>query len=148
MPTFDYSFTVPASLEEARTFYRDARTLKRLTPPPILVQLHYDEPQAEGSRVEFTLWFGPLPLRWVAVHSNVSEHGFTDTMLKGPLARWEHNRVFTAIDAKHTRISEHIAYEHRRGPWGWFTRLLFSRVALLALFTARRVLTVWHLSKR
>ena len=148
MPTFDYTFTVPASLETVRAFHHDTRVLKKLTPPPVFAQIHSYEPLAEDSRAEFTLWFGPLPLRWVAVHSDVSEHGFTDTQVQGPLARWQHTHRFTPVDAHRTRISEHIEYEHKSGPWGWFTRLLFGKPGLWALFTARRMLTLWYLSRQ
>lgn len=88
MPVFDTSFTVPAPLQKVAEFHRDTRALKRLTPPPVFVQIHSMEPLAEGSRSVFTMWFGPLPLRWTAIHSNVDTmHGFTDTQEKGPAAK-------------------------------------------------------------
>jgi len=147
MPTFDYTFTVPASLEAVRAFYHDTRALKKLTPLPIFVQIHRYEPLAEGSQAEFTLWFGPLPLRWVAVHSEVGAHGFTDTMVQGPLASWRHTHRFTPLPDGRTRINEHIEYAHKPGLWGWFTRLLFGKPGLYALFTARQVLTRRHLRR-
>ena len=80
MPVFDYAFTVRAPLARVAEFHRDTRALQRLSPPPMFVQLHRLEPLAEGSVAEFTLWLGPLPLRWRAVHSNVDPlGGFTDT---------------------------------------------------------------------
>ena len=145
MPTFDYTFTVPAPLDAVRLFHHDTLALKKLTPPPIFAQIHDYEPLGEGSRAEFTLWFGPLPLRWLAIHSDVSERGFTDTQARGPLARWQHTHRFTPVDATHTRISEHIEYAYKPGLWGWFTRLLFGRPGLLGLFTARQWLTRWYL---
>ncbi len=145
MPTFDYTFTVPASVEAVRLFHHDTRALKKLTPPPIFAQIHDYEPLGEGSRAEFTLWFGPLPLRWLAIHSDVSQRGFTDTQAEGPLASWQHTHRFTPVDATHTRISEHIEYAYKPGLWGWFTRLLFGRPGLLGLFTARNLLTRWYL---
>jgi hypothetical protein len=78
MPTFDFTFTVNAPLADVREFHRDTSALKRLTPPPTIVQLHDVEPLGEGSVSRFTLWVGPLPLRWTAVHRDVSERGFTD----------------------------------------------------------------------
>jgi hypothetical protein len=43
------------------------------------------EPLAEGSISDFTLWFGPLPIRWTARHSHIDPlHGFTDTQVRGP----------------------------------------------------------------
>ena len=82
MPVFDYKFTVQASLQAVRDFHGDTSALKRLTPPPTIVQLHDIEPLAEGSISKFTLWFGPLPLRWVAIR--VSDFGFTDIQSEGP----------------------------------------------------------------
>ncbi len=145
MPTFDYSFTVSAPLAAVQAFHRDTSALKRLTPPPTLVQLHEIEPLGEGSVSKFTLWVGPLPLRWTAVHRGVSSRGFTDIQANGPAARWEHTHTFTPLDAATTRIDEHIEFEHKRGLWGLVTRLLFSRPNLLLMFTYRKFATRWHL---
>ncbi len=64
--SFDYQFTVPAPLAAVAAFHHDARILPRLTPPPMRVQLHRVDPLGEGALADFTLWFGPLPVRWVA----------------------------------------------------------------------------------
>ena len=95
MPVFDFRFNVDASLESVREFHRDTSALKRLTPPPTIVQLHKVEPLGEGSVSEFTLWVGPMPLRWKAVHRDVSETGFTDIQVSGPARAWEHTHRFT-----------------------------------------------------
>jgi ligand-binding SRPBCC domain-containing protein len=87
MPVFDYKFTVHASLQELSDFHRDTSALKKLTPPPTIVQLHESEPMEEGSVSRFTLWVGPLPLRWKAVHRGVSERGFTDVDVHIPKTR-------------------------------------------------------------
>ena len=147
MPVFDFRFTVPASLEAVRAFHHDTSALKRLTPPPTFVQLHEIEPLAEGSVSRFTLWFGPLPLRWKAVHRNVSERGFTDVQESGPAARWEHTHTFTPLGEQLTEVSEHIEYEHKSGPWGFVTRLLFAVPNLYAMFTYRKMVTRWHLRR-
>ncbi len=138
MPVFDYSFTVPASLEAVRAFHGDTSALKRLTPPPTIVQLHAIEPLAEGSVSRFTLWVGPLPLRWTAVHRNVSPRGFTDVQTEGPARKWEHTHTFVPVSATVTEIREHIEYEHKRGFWGVVTRLLFSKPNLTLMFAYRR----------
>lgn len=138
MPNFDFTFTVRASLERVAEFHHDTRALKLLTPPPVIVQLHRIEPLAEGSVSEFTLWFGPLPVRWVAVHTNVSQNGFTDTLRDGLLKRWQHTHTFTAEGEELTRISEHVEYEHDSGPRGILSRLLFPKPSLYALFNYRK----------
>jgi ligand-binding SRPBCC domain-containing protein len=141
MPTFDYRFTVDAPLVAVREFHRDTEALKRLTPPPAYVQLHEIEPLAEGSVSRFTIWAGALPLRWTAVHRDVSEHGFTDVQTDGPARRWEHTHTFRALSEGQTEIHEHIEYEHHAGLRGLLTRTLFSPLNLRAMFAYRRMVT-------
>jgi ligand-binding SRPBCC domain-containing protein len=138
LQSFNYQFTVPASLAAVAEFHHDARALPRLTPPPIWVQLHRVDPLAEGAIADFTLWFGPLPVRWVARHSQVDPlHGFTDTQVSGPLWSWNHTHRFEALDATTTRVSEHVDYQHHAGWRGWLSRLLYNRPALNLLFFYR-----------
>lgn len=141
MPVFDYAFTVDAPLEAVAAFHNDTSALKKLTPPPTIVQLHSIEPLAEGSVSKFTLWVGPLPLRWTAVHRDVSDRGFTDVQAEGPAAKWEHTHQFVPLDAGTTEVREHIEFEHRPGLRGLLTRILFSRPNLLLMFTYRRLVT-------
>ena len=130
-----------APLAVVRDFHHDTSALKTLTPPPTLVQIHSVEPLAEGSVSTFTLWVGPLPLRWQAVHRGVSARGFTDIQASGPARKWEHTHTFTPIDDQKTRIDEHIEYEHRGGFWGLVTRLLFSWPNLFFMFSYRKWIT-------
>lgn len=142
MNQFRSSFVVDAPLANVAAFHSDTSALKRLTPPPIFVQLHATEPLTEGASAEFTMWFGPLPLRWKAVHSNVDPlHGFTDTQVRGPLAMWEHQHRFTALDSERTRVSDKVLYSYGTGWRGWLNRLLFNPIALRLLFAYRRWIT-------
>lgn len=141
MPEFKYSFNVDAPLEYVTAFHSDTRALKKLTPPPIFAQIHAYEPLADGSRASFTLWFGPFPVHWQAVHSDVGPYGFTDTQVSGPLKSWRHVHRFTPFGEARTRIDERIVYEHDGGARGVVSRLLFARPGLYLLFTARKWLT-------
>jgi ligand-binding SRPBCC domain-containing protein len=146
MPTYNYSFKVNAPQSTVADFhYRSS--VKTLTPFPIIAQIHYHEPLGEGSRSGFTLWFGPLPIHWQVVHSNVDGNGFTDTQLRGPLKRWSHTHRFLAEDQNTTRVSEHIEYEYRSGLAGLLSRFMFSSPALTMLFTARKTITRRHVAK-
>jgi len=147
MPTFDFTFTVNAPLAAVSQFHHDTSALKRLTPPPTIVQLHDVEPLAEGSVSRFTLWIGPLPLRWTAVHKDVSEYGFTDIQSEGPAKTWEHTHTFTPVNDNATEIREHVEYDHKRGFWGVVTRVLFARPNLYLMFTYRKLMTRWHLRR-
>ena len=141
MPIFDYRFRVNAPLQAVADFHQDTSVLKRLMPPPVIVQLHEFEPLGEGSVARFTLWFGPLPIHWKAVHSNVGINGFTDTQVEGPARMWVHTHRFTAVDDETTEVHEHLAYEYGTGRWGVVTRLLFNPPALRAMFTYRQIVT-------
>lgn len=138
MPVFDYQFTVNAPIDAVRAFHHDTSALKTLTPPPTIVQLHKIEPLGEGSVSTFTLWVGPLPLRWKAVHRDVTENGFTDVQAAGPAKKWEHTHTFTALDDDTTQLSEHVEYEHKSGFWGLVTRVLFAKPNLLVMFAYRK----------
>ncbi len=145
MPTFNFSFTVPAPVQAVSDFHHDTAALKTLTPPPMIVQLHDIEPMGEGSVSKFTLWFGPIPIRWTAVHSNVSSYGFTDTQTEGPAKHWAHTHSFTPISDVETRVNEHIEYEHGTGISGLLTRFLFAKPNLYVMFTYRKLRTRWAL---
>ncbi len=142
MKTFNHSFVVPASLEEVAAFHKDTNTLKALTPPPVFVQIHKVEPLAENSISEFTMWVGPIPMRWVALHTQVDpQHGFTDTQTSGPLAYWQHQHQFIAIDPTSTRVNDTITYQHKPGFVGLFTQIMFSTAALKLMFWYRSMAT-------
>ena len=147
MPVFNYSFLVDAPLTAVSDFHRSPNAFKQLTPFPIIPQIHKNEPMAEESTTKFTLWFGPLPIHWTAVHSNVSQNGFTDTQTEGPLAQWAHTHTFTAVSETTTRIDEHIEYEYANGGKGILGRLLFNPAGLYFLFTARKLLTRHHIKQ-
>lgn len=138
MPVFKHSFQVRAPLTAVAAFHKDARALRRLSPPPLWVQLHQVEPLAEGSLADFTLWFGPLPIRWRAEHSGVDPlRGFTDTQTAGPLRSWRHTHRFERIDDHASSVFDTIEFEHQPGPAGWLSRLLFAPPALSFLFWYR-----------
>lgn len=135
---FETSFLVKSSLQAVSTFHGDTRALKTLTMPPIWLQLHQVEPLAEGSVSRFTMWLGPIPLRWTAEHSQVDPlHGFTDTQISGPLKRWQHTHTFTPVEPNLTRVSERIDYDVFPGLRGWLTRLLFNPLGLSIMFAYR-----------
>jgi ligand-binding SRPBCC domain-containing protein len=142
MPTFNHTFTVKASLEQVAAFHKDTRVLKRLTPPPIIVRLHRFDPLGEGAVAEFTLWIGPLPIHWVAIHQNFHPlFGFTDIQQRGPFKRWVHRHTFMAGGEGQTLVSDTVDYEHYPGWRGLLTRLLFSPPGLFMTFTYRKWVT-------
>lgn len=148
MATFDFRFQVDAPVEAVSAFHFEPGILKTLTPPLMIMQVHRFEPLAEGSVAEFTMWMGPLPVHWTAVHSDVSDSGFTDTQVSGPMKSWVHTHRFRSIDHDRTEVHEHIDFEHYGGLRGVRSRLLFPRPGLVALFTIRKMITRREVGKR
>ena len=102
-------FKVAAPLEVVAEFHQDRLALKKLTPFPILVQLHKQEPLGEGSIADFTMWLGPFPVRWVAQHKAVDPlYGFTDVQIRGPFRSWEHRHTFRRLDRQTSEIVDEI----------------------------------------
>ncbi|RLT07672.1 MAG: hypothetical protein DWI22_09470 [Planctomycetota bacterium] len=137
MPIFDYRFTVAAPLEAVSAFHFQTGILKALTPPLMIMQVHRFDPLANGSIGEFTMWMGPIPVRWVAEHSEVSQTGFIDTQIQGPMKSWKHTHRFNHVTPDLTEVHEHIEIAHHSGLRGLWSRILFPRPALIALFTYR-----------
>ena len=138
MNRFQRQFDVQAPIEKVVEFHQDARALRRLTPPPVIVQFHMVQPLREGSVVDFTLWLGPIPVRWVAVHRDIHPvNGFTDSMMRVPFEAWVHTHHFEVLDSNQTRVIDII--EALPGPhpfWGTISKILWK--SLPVLFAYRR----------
>ena len=141
MTVFDFRFTVNATLQAVSEFHFQPGILKTLTPPLMIMQVHRFDPLANGSIGEFTMWMGPIPVRWKALHSDVSETTFTDTQVSGPMKSWVHCHTFTALDEQTTEVHEHVEFEHFGGLKGLLSLLLFPHPALFVLFTIRKIIT-------
>jgi ligand-binding SRPBCC domain-containing protein len=139
MKKFTHRFRVAASLEAVANFHRAPGAIKKLTPFPLWMQIHKMEPLAENARAHFTIWAGPIPLRWEAIHTNVSEQGFTDTQIKGPYQYWVHNHQFIAINSKTTEVIDEISAVYGEGLfWGLVTRLMWAGMPILFAFRGWR----------
>ena len=135
---FEMTSTLPGTLDAVLRFHQDARALARLTPPPIVMQLHRDDRRSltEGD-IEFSLWFGPIPIRWLARHEpGPTPHSFADSQVKGPLAYWRHEHIFCEAGGG-VRLTDRIILAHRNGLPGLLTRLLFDGLPLRILFAYR-----------
>jgi ligand-binding SRPBCC domain-containing protein len=148
MPVFNQSFIVSAQTKEVAAFHYGTAALKVLTPPPVRVSLKSVEPLAEGSRSEFTLWFGPFPVDWVAIHSQVDAlHGFIDTQQTGPMEFWRHTHSFETF-GQETRVTDHIEYAYPAGLRGLWARILFNPLTLHFMFAYRAWKTRQNVEKK
>jgi len=138
MRQFRHEFEVNAPLNKVAEFHGSTSALKLLTPPPMVVRFNRIEPLSEGSRSDFTLWFGPIPIRWVAVHSDVDpSRGFTDTQVEGPFQIWVHQHTFQSISEHKTRIIDEIqAQVSVHFFWGMISRFMWLTLPVLFSYRA------------
>jgi ligand-binding SRPBCC domain-containing protein len=137
MPQFHSRFRVAAPVARVSAFHFSPEAFLRLTPPGMLLQVHLSEPLGEGSMTEFTLWSGPLPMRWKALHSELSATGFTDEQIAGPLRSWRHRHQFIPHPEGGSEVLDSIDYEHPPGWRGLLSRLRFNAATLQLLFFFR-----------
>jgi ligand-binding SRPBCC domain-containing protein len=145
-----HTFRVRAPLQGVVDFHTQASSLKAITPPVIPMQLHrVPQRMGEGDEMEFTMWMGPLPVRWVARVEDLSSGGFLDRQVRGPFDQWVHRHSFLEVDRETTEVGDQIQARLRRhllwgpvglGMWlglpllfayrGWKTRRLLAGAAV------------------
>jgi ligand-binding SRPBCC domain-containing protein len=109
LKTFRSRFRVHAPLADVVAFHRHAASMAAITPPPVIVRIHEAPIElAEGSEMDFTLWLGPLPIRWRARIEAVDDHGFRDRQLVGPFRHWLHTHRFVPVGENTTEVRDTI----------------------------------------
>ncbi|MCX7854016.1 MAG: hypothetical protein N2383_14710 [Caldilineales bacterium] len=112
MKTFRSRFRVEAPLADVVAFHRRAAGMAAITPPPVLVRIHEAPTElGEGSEMDFTLWLGPLPIRWRARIEEVNDHGFRDRQVAGPFRHWLHTHRFVPVGENATEVYDTIEFE-------------------------------------
>ncbi len=136
--TFEHQSVIPVSVEQVMAFHQGPRALSKLTLPPTFIQiLRDDRTSLTAGEIEFNLWLGPFPIRWIAEHATGPIlTSFADRMVRGPLASWEHQHIFESLGDK-TRLVDRITFAHKPGLAGIFTRLMFDGLPLRILFMYR-----------
>jgi ligand-binding SRPBCC domain-containing protein len=114
---FRRTFCVRAPRDAVVDFYTRATSLGAITLPLVPMRLHRaPERMAEGDEMDFTMWLGPVPVRWVARVRDVSDGGFVDYQVRGPFASWSHYHRFVAVDEATTQVVDEIEARLRRHP--------------------------------
>jgi ligand-binding SRPBCC domain-containing protein len=135
MMNYRHSFIVDAPLSAVAEFHKDTLALRELTPPPLTMKFNHVEPLAEGSIADFTMQAGPVSVRWVAVHSNVTEqNGFVDSQEIGPFRTWRHHHKFRAIDEQTTEVIDEIEAEYGNA----ISRFMWLNLPILFAYRARQ----------
>jgi len=121
---FQYSSLIEATVEVVWDFHERPDILKLLTPPwqPVRV-IRREGGLGVGAVSEFCLFLGPIPIPWVARHTDCTPYrNFTDEQVKGPMRSWVHRHQFTPQSGG-TQLTDAIAYEL---PGGWLAEVLLG----------------------
>jgi ligand-binding SRPBCC domain-containing protein len=139
---FQHQSIFPTTMEKMIAFHNHPRAINRLTPPPLFVQCLRDDRQSltDGELV-FRLWFGPIPIRWLARHEpGPTENSFQDRMIEGPLDSWLHQHIFREVPGG-IELTDRVTFAHKPGLPGLLTRLIFDGLPLRILFIYRHLRT-------
>ncbi len=120
---YHHRFLVNAPIADVAAFHGRSASMAAITPPPIIVRMERASATLhDGDEMAFTMWLGPLPVRWVARIEAVSPHGFTDRQLSGPFAEWVHRHSYVPVDEGTTEVDDTVTVRLRKhllwGPVG------------------------------
>jgi ligand-binding SRPBCC domain-containing protein len=114
---YRHKFLVKAPLAEVAEFHSQSASMGDITPPPAVVKVHQAPVRlSEGDEMEFTIWLGPLPVRWQARIEEVSPTGFVDRQIQGPFRRWTHRHNFEPVDEQTTEVVDEIEFKLAKDP--------------------------------
>ena len=128
VPVFVRQLLVRAPVAQVFAFHEREDALPRLSPPfPPLRVVSRDGGIRPGARVDLRIG----PIRWLALHTAYEPNRlFVDEQLEGPFASWVHRHEFEAVDARTTRLTDHVTFTLPGGP---IVNALFGRLVALSL---------------
>lgn len=146
---FEQRSILPCTVQQLWDFHAQPNAFAKLTPPPIFIQpLHNNLKSLTEGTVDFRMWFGPIPLHWIARHEpGPTPTSFKDSMVLGPMAFWEHQHIFQEA-AGGAELIDHLTIEHKPGLTGVLTRLAFDGLPLRIFFMYRHMRTRLEVSRK
>ncbi|VFQ45762.1 TIGR01777 family oxidoreductase [Desulfoluna butyratoxydans] len=123
--------------------------VQRLTPPWVAYRdLRRRGGLEEGATTSLTLKLGPLPIHWHSVHTACSrDRGFTDTMVRGPFASFEHAHRFDEDDGG-CLLTDTIEYRLPLAPLSHAVAGSFADKELERMFRYRHAVTARDIASR
>ena len=137
---YTHRFRVEAPLPAVAEFHSRSASMPAITPPPMIVRVHAaPERMTSGDQMDFTLWAGPIPVRWIARIEDASAAGFTDRQIRGPFAAWAHRHTYVRVDDRTTDVVDEVEARLKRHPfWGLAGALMWIGMPGLFAYRARK----------
>jgi len=114
---YKHRFQVKAPLADVAEFHSQSASMGDITPPPAVVKVHEAPARLdEGDEMDFTVWLGPLRIRWQARIEDVTPTGFVDQQLRGPFRCWSHRHSYQPVDEQTTEVVDEIEFRLDKHP--------------------------------
>ncbi len=95
-----------------------------------------------GSRVILKTYLGPIPLKWVAEHTEYDPpHLFADRQVSGPFAKWNHRHCILDDGQGGSILRDEVEYQLPLGRLGQFLGGRLIRNKLKKMFDYRHEVT-------
>jgi len=145
---FRHRFVVRAPLAAVAGFHRQPETLRAITP---FLRVQLDQVPCrlrQGDEFAFSIWLGPLPLRWRARITTLSPTGFLDRQIRGPFRFWEHRHTFVPLGAEATLVLDEVRAAPRwHGVWAAVGFGMWLSLPLLFAFRAWKTRRLLELAR-
>jgi uncharacterized protein (TIGR01777 family) len=129
-----------APIDRVFDFFRRAENLGAMTPDDMSFDIQTPTPIAmhEGTRIEYAIRLGPVPLRWLTrIERWAPDRCFVDAQYAGPYAAWYHEHHFEAVGDDRTKMTDVVWYAPPLGPLGRLANRLFITGKLRGIFGHR-----------
>jgi len=137
---------IEAPPETVFRFHERPDALRQLIPPwENMRVVEFAGSLRVGGRVVLRGRLGPLPVQWVAIHTEYEPpHYFADRQESGPFAWWHHRHFFLPAGMGATLLRDEVEYEAPFGfigRWlgGWLIRRKLARMFAYRHETTRRL---------
>ncbi len=139
---------MPVPPRELFDWHARPGAFERLNPPFDKVEiLERSGGMAPGARTVLRLHVGPVPRKWVAVHTALEDgRSFTDRQESGPFALWEQVHRMLPDGEGRSLLEDEVRYALPLGPVGRLGAGV-AREKLEALFAYRHALTAADLAR-
>lgn len=140
---------MPVSAEELYAWHARPKAFERLNPPfdPLTI-VERSGGLEVGARTVVSLKVGPVPQRWVSVHT-ACEPGrmFRDEQEAGPFAKWVHTHLFEPQPDGTSVLHDEVDYELPMGAVGSALGSGFTRTTLDRAFDYRHAVLLLDLER-
>lgn len=141
----EYTASIALGVTQSAAFeYHDRPgALARLVPPWKKVWVEStDNSLQPGSRVTLKTSIGPIPLRWLAEHTQYDPPNlFADKQISGPFAKWEHQHHFSSGSSLSCVLRDQVHYQIPMGALGNLLGGWLVRKELETMFAYRHRVT-------